>query len=393
MRSIGSIYLDYQASTPLDEAILLEMLPFFSESFANPHASDHAAGWAANAAVETARARLSALIGCDSDEIIFTSGASEANSLAVFGRRRSLETGKKCRVVTTGIEHKSVIASCRALAEEYNVEVHFCDVDNSGRLDMERLEKMLSDGAHLLTIGAVNSEIGTIQNIIGISDLASRFGVTLHLDAAQMALASDVSEISSYADMISLSGHKFYGPKGIGCLYIKRELQSRIAPLVFGGGQQNSIRSGTLPVPLCVGMGAAANKIGQMPSERDVLRAKTLKLWKGLSGLSYEAVLNGPPIDERHPGNLNVRFPGFDAEDLLSALQPHLAASTGSACTTGAPEASHVLRAIGLKNEEARSSIRFSVGRLTSEDEIVRAVELVDAALKRFEAAGLKDTA
>ncbi len=393
MRTGNTIYLDHQASTPLDEAVFEEMLPFLTESFANPHSSDHASGWAAAAAVNSASARIAALIVCDDDEIIYTSGATEANNLAILGLRRLLSKNERNGIITTNIEHKSALATCAAMTDEYGAELTACKVGEDGRIDLGHLEEILSERVLLLSIGAVNSEIGTIQDIEAIYALASRFGVLVHLDAAQMPLACDMSRASSYADMISLSGHKIYGPKGIGCLYVTRRLQSEITPLIHGGGQQQGLRSGTLPVPLCVGMGAACELLLQQPQQRESLRTKSLKLWDGLSALGPEAKLNGPSISARHPGNLSMQFPGFRAEELLGVLQPDLAVSTGSACTSGIPEASHVLRAIGLSDEDAQSSIRLSVGWYTTDKEIACTVELVSDALLRIESAGLRETA
>jgi len=391
MRTGNTIYLDHQATTPLDKGVFGEMLPFLTDSFANPHSSDHASGWTAAAAVNAASAKIGALIGCDNDEIIYTSGATEANNLAIFGIRRLSQKCYRKRIITTEIEHKSSLAACAAMSNDYGTEISFCRIAEDGQIDLNHLEEIISEEILLLSIGAVNSEIGTIQDIKAIYELASRFGVLVHLDAAQMPLASDMSGAAGHADMISLSGHKIYGPMGIGCLYVKRQLQSEIAPLIYGGGQQQGIRSGTLPVPLCVGMGAACDLLQRLPQIRESLRRKNLMLWDALSALGWEISLNGAPISARHPGNLNVRFAGFQADELLGALQPNLAVSTGSACTSGTPEASHVLRAIGLSEDEARSSIRFGVGRFTTDEDIVRAVELVADALARFEAVGLRE--
>ncbi|WP_246204596.1 cysteine desulfurase family protein [Devosia marina] len=378
------IYLDYQASTPVDSAILRTMLPYFTESFANPHSAGHAAGWDADRAIEAAQIRIASYISCDPDEIIFTSGATESNNLAILGLRKLLVGGNRNKIVTTTIEHKSVLDPCRVAAEDFGAVINRCNVDEDGYISEEELEAATDENTLLVTFGSVNGEIGTIQRVDKIYKRAARFGALVHLDAAQMPVASDMSAITSCADLISLSGHKMYGPKGVGCLYVRREIQNMIAPLIFGGGQQRNIRSGTLPVPLCVGMGAAAEVFGSCQGEREKLRAKTAKFWNGLNTLGFDILLNGPSLSERHPGNLNVRFPGYEAEDILAALQPHLAASTGSACTSGTPQASHVLRGIGLTEEEARSSLRFSVGYVTTEEEIVRAIELVGSALRRL---------
>jgi len=384
MKNTSPIYLDYQASAPVDPSILREMLPYFTGSFANPHSFGHAAGWDADGAIQVAKLRISKYIGCDPDEIIFTSGATESNNLAILGLRKILCGGTRKKILTTRIEHKSVLDPCRIAVDEYGAEIYRCGVDAEGYILEDELDDAIDNSVLLLSIASVNGEIGTIQPVQRIYELAARSGIIVHLDAAQMPVASDMSAVTSFADIISLSGHKMYGPKGIGCLYVRRELQDLIAPLIFGGGQQSNLRSGTLPVPLCVGMGAAAELFGSRQGERDKLRVKVGNLWKGLNALGVDLVLNGPPLRDRHPGNLNVRFPGYEAEDILAALQPHLAVSTGSACTSGMPEASHVLRGIGLTEEEARSSLRFSVGHLTTEEEIVRAVELVGSVLRRL---------
>lgn len=390
MRSGRTIYLDYQASTPLDSAVLQEMLPFLSESFANPHSADHAAGWEAARAVDEAAKKLSKMIGCDSDEIIFTSGATEANNLAILGLRRALEGKKRKKIITSRIEHKSVLSACRALAEEFDAEILYCNVHGDGCLDLSHLQELLSDQVLLVTFGGVNSEIGSIQNIVEIHKLANRHGALLHVDGAQMPAAVSLDTVSHTVDMMSLSGHKMYGPKGIGCLYVERSVQRDLVPIVFGGGQQNGLRSGTLPVPLCVGMGSAAELSGS-PDERRSLRKKSGKLWDALRAIDDRIILNGPAASDRHPGNLNIGFPGILAEDLLASLQPTLAASVGSACTSGIPEPSHVLRGIGLSEDEARSSIRFSLGRFTTESEIKEAAELVAAALSQLDSLGMRE--
>ncbi|UKK94111.1 cysteine desulfurase [Brucella pseudogrignonensis] len=390
MRSRRKIYLDYQASTPLDPAVLREMLPFLTESFANPHSADHAAGWEAARAVEESANKLSTMIGCDPDEIIFTSGATEANNLAIIGLRKVLKSKKRKKIITSRIEHKSILSACRALAEEFDAEILYCDVRVDGCIDLGHLQELLSDQVLLVTFGGVNSEIGSIQSVPEIYKLADRHGVLVHVDGAQMPAAVSLDAVSHTVAMMSLSSHKMYGPKGIGCLYVERSLQRDLAPIVFGGGQQNGLRSGTLPVPLCVGMGSAA-QLSRKPEERHSLRNKSRKLWDALRAIDDRLVLNGPAGSDRHPGNLNIRFPGILAEDLLASLQPTLAASIGSACTSGIPEPSHVLRGIGLTEDEARSSIRFSVGRFTTESEIEEAAELVASAFSQLDRLGMRE--
>ncbi len=390
MRTERTIYLDYQATTPLDPLVLLEMSPYLSESFANPHSADHAAGWAAARAVEEAAKKLSDLMRCDSDEIIFTSGATESNNLAILGLRKQISRRGRNKIITTRIEHKSVISACRASAEEFGAELLYCDVDGNGRLDLGHMQELLSDQVLLLTFGGVNGEIGSVQDIAKICDLADRYGVFVHVDGAQMPAAMKLDIATQRAAMVSLSGHKMYGPKGIGCLYVDRSLQQHLAPIVFGGGQQNGLRSGTLPVPLCVGFGKAAELSGSA-EEWSSLSEKSAKLLNALYSIDERIALNGPTAPDRHPGNLNVRFPGISAEDLLATLQPKLAASMGSACTSGIPEHSHVLRGVGLTEEEARSSIRFSLGRFTTERDIEEAAELVASAFTQLDCLGVME--
>lgn len=391
MRSGRTIYLDYQASTPLDRAVFREMLPFLGKSFANPHSTSHAAGWEAAEAVDRATRNLAEYLGCDPDEIIFTSGATEANNLAILGLRKQIRARKRNKVITSRIEHKSMIAACRALADEFGAEILYCKVGSDGRLDLGHLNELVSDQVLLMTFGSVNSEIGSIQDIRRIGRLAERHGVLLHVDGAQMPAVGSPGTASHRASMVSLSGHKMYGPKGIGCLYVERSVQQYLAPIVFGGGQQSGLRAGTLPVPLCVGMGAAAELAGN-EEEQSALRSKSGKLWDALRAIDDTIVLNGPAAANRHPGNLNIRFPGVSAEDLLASLQPKLAASMGSACTSGIPEPSHVLRGIGLTDDEARSSVRFSVGRFTTDTEIEKAAELVASALAQLDSLGIRET-
>ncbi len=304
--------------------------------------------------------------------------------------RKNISRSNRYKIITSRIEHKSVISACRALVDEFGAELLYCDVGEDGRLDLGHMQELLSDQVLLLTFGGVNSEIGSVQDIANIWGLADQHGVLVHVDGAQMPAAVRLDTASQRAAMVSLSGHKMYGPKGIGCLYVDRSLQQHLAPIVFGGGQQNGLRSGTLPVPLCVGFGKAAELSGS-PEERCSLSEKSGKLLDALCSIDERIVLNGPAASDRHPGNLNVRFPGISAEDLLATLQPKLAASTGSACTSGIPERSHVLRGIGLTEEEARSSIRFSLGRFTTESEIQEAAELVASAFAQLDNLGVME--
>ena len=386
MKIGNTIYLDHQATTPVDARVLDEMTPYFSESFGNPHSSDHVLGWETSHAVEDAAGRVARLIGADADEIIFTSGATEANNLALLGLGRRAFVGNRRRILLASTEHKCVLAAGRALEDQLGLKVEHLPVDPEGFVEAATLETALDHDVLLVSIMAVNNEIGTIQDIEGLSRIVKNYGAVFHCDAAQAPFATDLRSFAGYVDMLSLSAHKMYGPKGIGAVYITRALHDRIEPLMYGGSQQNGLRSGTVPVPLCVGMGAAAEFLAADDAEeqRAALRRRRDTLVEKLTGLSWLVATNGPAGHARHPGNANIRFAGFVAHDILSALQPRLAASTGSACTSGMPEPSHVLMAIGLDSDEAESSIRFSLGFGTSDEDIDEAVGLIEQTLVRL---------
>ena len=362
------------------------MTPYFSESFGNPHSVDHSIGWRAAKAIDEAANHVASLIGADVDEIVFTSGATEANNLALLGLGRNEAQGKRRRILASAIEHKCVLEIGRILQEHLDYRIEFVPVDSAGFVDLESLETILADDVLAVSIMAVNNEIGTIQDIPKLSEIVRSCGALFHCDAAQAPCAINLRHFSQYVDLLSLSGHKMYGPQGIGAIFIRREIQGRIEPLVYGGGQQRDLRSGTVPVPLCVGMGVAATLFEQEEAEqeRTLLRQRTEEFVRKLINLQWPISLNGPESARRHPGNANIRFEGFDAHDILGVLQPHLAASTGSACTSGISEPSHVLRAIGLSSDEAESSIRFSFGRRTTDADLEEAVALIDKSLSRL---------
>lgn len=380
-----SIYMDYQATTPADPRVVEAMHPYWSAVFGNPHSADHAFGWNADAAVETARGHIAVLIGADPDEIVFTSGATEANNLAVLGIARASSPARR-RIVVSAIEHKCVLAAARAAAEE-GFEVVTVPVGANGIVDPRAVAAVIDDRTALVSVMAVNNEIGTVQPLSEIAALCAAAGAVFHTDAAQAmnALAVDVEALG--ADLMSLSAHKAYGPKGMGALFVRRGLRVRPKPIIHGGGQEAGLRSGTLPTPLCVGFGEACRILAD---ERDgdakrirVLRDRFLaELLKTVPGLT----VNGDQAS-RHPGNLNLLFPAIDASLLLQNLHPNVAASTGSACTSGQPEPSHVLRAIGLSPEEANASIRFGIGRFTTEHDVDEAARHVGKAYKVLTAA------
>lgn len=365
------IYMDYQATTPADPRVVDAMQPYWSAMYGNPHSADHTFGWSADAAVETARGHIAALIGADPDEIVFTSGATEANNLAVLGIARASPITRR-RIVVSAIEHKCVLAAARAAAEE-GFEVTTVTVGSDGIVDPRAIAGVLDDRVALVSVMAVNNEIGTVQPLSEIAALCATAGAVFHTDAAQALNAFPVDVAALGVDLISLSAHKAYGPKGIGALFVRRDLRIRPKPIIHGGGQEGGLRSGTLPTPLCVGFGEACRILA---AERDTdsrrIRALRDRFLNGLLKSVPELRVNGDQL-ARHPGNLNLLFPSIDASLLLQNLHPKVAAAKGSACTSGQPESSHVLRAIGLSPNEANSSIRFSVGRFTTEDEIDKA--------------------
>ena len=378
MHNCSTIYADYQATTPVDPRVVERMAPHWRESFGNPHSSDHIVGWQAAKAVTQSKAAVAGLIGADPDEIIFTSGATEANNLALFGLARRAPPIRR-RILVGATEHKCVLAAARALEKHEGFIVEKIPVDREGFIDLDALADRLDETTLVVSIMAVNNEVGTIQDIPLIAEIVGNSGAFFHCDAAQAACALDISELAAHADLISLSGHKIYGPQGIGALYIRRDVQESIEPIIYGGGQQNDLRSGTVPVPLCVGMAAAAEILQTdegKEERRRVARQRDSFVGK-LQQSGYPVSLNGPTGDRRHPGNANLRFDGFVAQEILGALQPRLAASTGSACTSGIPEPSHVLRAIGLSPDQSDASIRFSFGRFTTDEEIEEAAKLV----------------
>lgn len=384
---IGStVYFDHQATTPVDDRVLAEMTPHFSDSFGNPHSSDHSLGWESARAIEDAAARVARLVGADADEIVFTSGATESNNLALLGLGRRLAGGKRRRILISAVEHRSVLSIGRILSEHCGFVVESIPVGSDGFVELSALEGMLDDDVLVVSVLAVNNEIGTIQDIARLSRIIRSCGAVFHCDAAQAPVAMSTEEITLYSDIVSVSAHKMYGPKGIGAVCVSRQLQEMIEPIVYGGGQQNGLRAGTVPVPLCVGMGAASDLLadGGAEERRAELRRRRDTFVEGLKRSSWPIAVNGPMGSARHPGNANIRFVGFAAHDILSALQPRLAASTGSACTSGVPEASHVLRAIGLDREAAESSVRFSLGFSTSDEDVDEAVGLVHETLARL---------
>ena len=377
--SAQPIYLDCHATTPLDPAVAKAMRPWWEEGFGNPHSGDHWFGWQAHQAIEAARAEVATLIGADAGEIVFTSGATEANNLALLGAARGGARERE-KILVSAVEHKCVIEAAAALGQE-GWQIETIPVDKHGVIRLNVLEALLGDNTAIVSVMAVNNEIGTIQPIEKIGQLCQEAGALFHCDAAQAPAAVPIDVLETHIALLSLSSHKIYGPKGVGALYARNDVLAQLQPISYGGGQEQGIRSGTLPTPLCVGFGRACSLMVDQ-RDKDNLQIERLRerLWSEINRQVTCATLNGP-TSHRHPGNLNICFEGHDATTVLGRLQPALAASTGSACTTGIPEPSHVLTAIGLSLQNAESSIRFGLGRFTSDDEINRAIQLITEAI------------
>ena len=382
--ALDAVYLDYQATTPTDPRVVEAMRPYWSQFYGNPHSSDHSFGWQADNAVEAARAEIAELIGADPREIVFTSGATEANNLAILGVARADSTTRR-RIIVSAIEHKCVLAAARAATVD-GFEVTTVPVDQSGFVNVKALAAAMDDRVALVSAMTVNNEIGTVQPIQEIGELCKEFGAVFHTDAAQALTVLDIEVHNLPVDLMSLSAHKIYGPKGIGALYVSQNTPIRPKPIIHGGGQESGLRSGTLPTPLCVGFGEACRIIRQEDQEvRHKLSELRNHFLSGLLEIIPTLQINGA-ISARHPGNLNVRFPGVEADILLQRLQPSVAASTGSACTSGQPEPSHVLSSIGLSQRQAESSIRFSLGRFTTMSELDYAIAKIRDAVYELHA-------
>ena len=379
------VYLDYQATTPLDPRVYKSMQPYFKEQFGNPHSHNHSMGWESHAAVEKARKEVADMICADANEIVFTSGATEANNLALIGIARKAKPGKN-RILVSSIEHKCVLEASRYLSGQ-GLMVQQLPVDDIGLVDLSALKDLMDDDVLLVSIMTVNNEIGTIQRIEEIAKIVHQQTAFFHTDAAQAPVTKIIDVLMDDMDLMSLSAHKMYGPKGIGALYVKNGVERNIEPLFWGGGQENGLRSGTLPVALCVGYGVAAKILNEHRDEI-MVQVKNLRdnFYQELSVLKHSVKLIGPDLSNRHVGNLSILFPEYDASDLLTMLQPNLAASTGAACTSGIPEPSHVLKALGLSGDLADNVIRFSFGQFLSEDDIRRGIELLKDAVERVDA-------
>jgi cysteine desulfurase len=367
------IYLDYSATTPVDPRVVDRMVPWLGQNFGNPASRSHAYGWAAEQAVEEAREHVAALVGCDAKELVWTSGATESINLAVKGAAHFYkERGR--HLVTVKTEHKATLDTMRELERE-GFEVTYLDVRDDGLIDMDALLAALRPDTVLVSVMYVNNEIGTIQDIPAIGALCRSKGILFHVDSAQATGKVDIDLSALPVDLMSFSAHKTYGPKGVGALYVRRKPRVRIEAQIHGGGHERGMRSGTLPTHQIVGMGEAFRIAkAEMKTENERIRMLRDKLWRGLSEME-EVYVNGD-MERRVPHNLNVSFNYVEGESLIMAIKD-LAVSSGSACTSASLEPSYVLRALGRSDELAHSSIRFSVGRFTTEEEVDYSVKLL----------------
>jgi len=375
------MYLDMQATTPVDPRVLDAMLPHLTEQFGNPHSRTHLYGWESEAAVEVARKQVAELVGANPKEIIFTSGATESNNLAIKGIANFYK-GRKNHIVTTQTDHKCVLDSCRYL-QQHGWDVTYLPVQKNGLIDLKELEGSLRDDTAVVSVMAVNNEIGVVQPLKEIGEMCRARKIFFHTDAAQAVgkIPMDVEEMK--IDCMSISGHKVYGPKGVGAIYVRRRPRLRLEAIISGGGQERGLRSGTLPTPLVVGLGEACAVAGrEMAADHAHVERLNRRLVDGIRARLSHVELNGDE-QARYPGNVNLSFAYVEGESLLMGLK-EVAVSSGSACTSASLEPSYVLRALGVEEDMAHTSIRFGVGRFTTDEEVDRAVELTCNTVERL---------
>lgn len=367
------IYLDYSATTPVDPRVAAKMIPYLTEQFGNPASRSHSFGWTAEEAVENARAEVARLLNADPKEIVWTSGATESDNLAIKGAAQFYKSKGK-HIITVKTEHKAVLDTCREL-ERQGFEVTYLGVQENGLLDIEAFKAAIRPDTILVSVMYVNNEIGVIQDIPQIGEICREKGIIFHVDATQAPGKVKMDMNVLKVDLMSLSAHKAYGPKGIGALYIRRKPRVRLEAQMHGGGHERGFRSGTLPTHQIVGMGEAFRLAREeMDSESERIRMLRDRLWNGIKDME-EVYINGD-IEQRVPHNLNVSFNFVEGESLIMAIKD-LAVSSGSACTSASLEPSYVLRALGRNDEMAHSSIRFTLGRFTTEQEIDFAIALL----------------
>ena len=367
------IYLDYSATTPVDPRVAARMIPYLTEHYGNPASRSHAYGWEAEKAVEEAREHVAALINADPKEIVWTSGATEGNNLAIKGAAHFYK-GKGKHLITQKTEHKAVLDTCREL-ERQGFEVTYLDTEQNGIIDLEKFKAAIRPDTIVVSIMYVNNEIGVIQPVEEIGEICRAKGIVFHCDAVQAAGKLEIDVQKLKVDLLAMTAHKMYGPKGIGALYIRRKPRVRIEAQVHGGGHERGMRSGTLATHQIVGFGEAARLAKlEMATDNERIRALRDRLWRGIGELE-EVYVNGD-LERRIPGNLNVSFNFVEGESLIMAIKD-IAVSSGSACTSASLEPSYVLRALGRSDELAHSSIRFTLGKYTTEEEIDYAVDLL----------------
>ncbi|MDW8322693.1 MAG: IscS subfamily cysteine desulfurase [Burkholderiales bacterium] len=374
------IYMDYAATTPVDPRVVEKMLPYLTEKFGNPASRSHVFGWEAERAVEEARAQVAALVNCDPKEIVWTSGATESNNLAIKGAAHFYK-GKGRHIVTVKTEHKAVLDTCREL-ERQGFEVTYLGVKENGLLDLDEFAAALRPDTVLASVMYVNNEIGVIQDIPTLGEICRSRGVLFHVDAAQATGKVEIDLARLKVDLMSFSAHKTYGPKGVGALYVRRKPRVRLEAQMHGGGHERGLRSGTLATHQIVGMGEAFRIAREeMATENERIRMLRDKLLRGI--MDIEQVHVNGDLERRVAGNLNVSFSFVEGESLIMAIKD-LAVSSGSACTSASLEPSYVLKALGRNDELAHSSIRFSIGRFTTEEEIDYAVKLLHEKIGRL---------
>ncbi|NOT67732.1 MAG: IscS subfamily cysteine desulfurase [Methylophilaceae bacterium] len=367
------IYLDYSATTPVDPRVAEKMIPYLTEIYGNPASRSHAYGWDAEKAVDTAREQVATLVNCDPKEIVWTSGATESNNLAIKGAARFYAANGK-HMITIKTEHKAVLDTFRELEREGFTATYLSPLEN-GLIDIDALKAAIQPDTVLISVMLVNNEIGVIQDIASIGNLCREKGIIFHVDAAQATGKVDIDLEKLPVDLMSFSAHKTYGPKGIGALYVSRKPRVRLEAQMHGGGHERGFRSGTLAVHQIVGMGEAFHIAKtEMASENARIKALRDRLWAGMADME-EAYLNGD-LQQRVPHNLNISFNYVEGESLMMAVKG-IAVSSGSACTSSSLEPSYVLRAIGREDELAHSSIRFSIGRYTTEADVDYAIKLI----------------
>ncbi|MBX9347000.1 IscS subfamily cysteine desulfurase [Chromobacterium piscinae] len=374
------IYLDYSATTPVDPRVAEKMIPYLTGKFGNPASRSHSFGWEAEEAVENARAEVAKLIGADSKEIVWTSGATESDNLAIKGAAQFYKSKGK-HIITVKTEHKAVLDTCREL-ERQGFEVTYMDVQENGLLDIEAFKAAIRPDTIVVSVMYVNNEIGVIQDIPQIGEICREKGIIFHVDATQAPGKVKIDLNTLKVDLMSLSAHKAYGPKGIGALYVRRKPRVRLEAQMHGGGHERGFRSGTLATHQIVGMGEAFRIAREeMDSESERIRMLRDRLWHGIQDME-EVYINGD-ADQRVPHNLNVSFNFVEGESLIMAIKD-LAVSSGSACTSASLEPSYVLRALGRNDEMAHSSIRFTLGRFTTEEEIDYAIALLKSKIGKL---------